>query len=57
MELKAYQAEAVEINDQLGAFQDRALTTNTQLALLLSRGALLKYHNEYHNRAKRTGKG
>jgi hypothetical protein len=44
-ELKTYQAQAVEINGQLGEFQDRALTTNTQLAQLLSRGALLEYHN------------
>jgi hypothetical protein len=36
----------VEINEQLGAFQDRALKTNTHLAqLLLSRGTLQEHNN------------
>jgi hypothetical protein len=30
-ELKTYQAQAWEINKQLGAFQDRALATKTHL--------------------------
>jgi hypothetical protein len=35
-ELKIYQAQAMEINEQLGAYQDIALATNTRFAQLLS---------------------
>jgi hypothetical protein len=43
--LETYQAQALEINEQLGAFQDRSLATNTHLTQLLSRGPLLEHNN------------
>jgi hypothetical protein len=36
-ELRIYQAQAMEINEQLGAFQDYALTNHTRLAELVTR--------------------
>jgi hypothetical protein len=44
-ELKTYPAQALEINKQLGALQDRALATNTHLTQLLPRGPLLERNN------------
>jgi hypothetical protein len=44
-ELKIYQAQAIEINEQLGAYPDRALATNTRLAQLLSQGPLPGHTN------------
>jgi hypothetical protein len=47
-ELKIYQAQAMEMNMQLGAYQDRSLATNTHLAQLLTRGPIPD-HNDVHS--------
>jgi hypothetical protein len=44
-ELKIYQAQAMEINEQLGSFQDSALATNTRVAELLTRGLVPDHNN------------
>jgi hypothetical protein len=44
-ELKIYQAQAMEINEQLGSYQDRALAKNMCFAKLLSRGTLPNHPN------------
>jgi hypothetical protein len=44
-ELKIHQAQAMEINEQLGAFQDRVLATNMRFAKLLTQGPVPDHDN------------
>jgi hypothetical protein len=48
-ELKIYQAQVMEINELLGAYQDRAITTNTRFGQLLSQGPLHDQNNVQAN--------
>jgi hypothetical protein len=37
-ELRIYQAQAIEVNEQMGAFQDHAVKNHTSIADLVTRG-------------------